>query len=379
MSSVKGAAETCPTWMGCRCQSCFRGVRALILALLVALAGCASSDRPPIVVPDSTWRRVDGDIVNASHAATGQATDYAHDAMTAWKALVYQRTDTDFIPWFSSYWTRQWLTMKVTWYRLNAGGEREPTVNRLAAYLQEKYQDRVLEPVAEQIDPDVLMQQAMTRYVQHLDAQLQGIPLRYGVPLEQFDQHLKGIPAIALGPAHSASLYQIVHADPFDELPAYAALVERIRNTPDGSALWSSHAGISSMAKRTSETLEAELATSSAASVAGAVVGRVAGSVLSLGVAAFNAIARENERAQVEAQLRHNLSAALEQEWLAMLRNPDSGVLAGVYHLAGQIEGRLAAGGTRPITFESPQPGVRFIHGGKNAYDAPGDYWDADQ
>src|SRR3989338_5014222 len=149
MSSVKGAAETCPTWMGCRCQSCFRGVRALILALLVALAGCASSDRPPIVVPDSTWRRVDGDIVNASHAATGQATDYAHDAMTAWKALVYQRTDTDFIPWFSSYWTRQWLTMKVTWYRLNAGGEREPTVNRLAAYLQEKYQDRVLEPVAE--------------------------------------------------------------------------------------------------------------------------------------------------------------------------------------------------------------------------------------
>lgn len=379
MSSVKGAVETCPVGMGCRRRSCFRGVRALIVALLVALAGCASSDRPAVVVSDSTWRRVDGDIARASHAATGQATGYAHGAMADWKGLVYQRTEADFIPWFSSYWTRQWLTMKVTWYRLNAGGERDPTVNRLAAYLQEKYHDRVLEPVAEEIDPDAVMQRAMKHYVQHLAYRLQGIPPRYGVPLEQFDQHLKSIPAIALGPVHSASLYQMVHADPFEELPAYKALVERIRNAPGGSALWSADAGISSIAKRTSETLEAELATSSAASVAGAVVGRVAGSVLSLGVAAFNAIARENERPEIEAQLRHNLSVALEQEWLDMLRNPDSGVLAGVYYLSGQIEEGLPASSTRPIRFESPQLGVRFIHGGENAYDAPGDYWDADR
>lgn len=364
-------------------------LRTLVVALMVALAGCATSDRaraPPVVVSESTWLRVEWDIVAASQAATGQAKSYAQGSMESWRGFVYQRTDADFIPWFSSYWTQQWLSMKVAWYKLNAGDETGVVENRLALYLQEQYHDRVLEPVAEEIDPDGVMQQATKRYVQFLGQQLQGLPQRYGVPQDQFDRRLQDIPAIVLGSpaAHNASLYQIVHADPLDRLPAYVSLVERIRTASGGAGVGSSATGISSVAKRTSEKLAAELVTSGAASAASAVVGRVAGMAISLGVAGFTAIARANERPEVEAHLRQNLNADFDEEWLDLMRNPATGVLSGVYHISGQIEGSLVRPGTLPVKFEPlprevPPPGEQPLRYRRSVYGDPASGGSADR
>lgn len=336
-------------------------LRALFVAWLVALAGCASRapEAPPVAVSASTWRLVDRDIAAASLAATDQAKHYAQESMESWMDLVYKRTDTDFIPWFSSYWTRKWLSMKVAWYRLSSDGEKEQTVNRLAVYLQEEYNDRVLGPVSGEIDPDGVMAQATSLYVRQLDERLQAISQRRGVPMVQFDQHLQKIPAIELAPPpeHSASLYQLVRADPLEELPAYVALIDRIGHNPSGAGAWMTDAGLSSITLRTSEQLESELATSGVASVIGTIAGRVAGTVISIGVAGFTAMAQEQERPAMETRLRTNLNAAFDEEWLELMRNPDTGVMAGVYHLAGQIEGSLSRTETLPIQFE-PVPRV---------------------
>ncbi|MNX90769.1 hypothetical protein D3C86_1228290 [compost metagenome] len=327
-------------------------LRVLIIAWLLALAGCASD--PPVQIAASTWRQVDSDIAAASRAASEQARAHALKAMQGWMDLVYRQTDDAFIPWFSSYWTQQWLSVKVSWYKLSAEGEKDPTVSRLALYLQEQYQDRVLEPVAEETSPEQIMQHATGLYVRQLDQRLQGIGPRHGVPQEQFDQRLKEIPAIALAPG--ASLYQVVHADPLDRLPAYRALIKRIRTTPGGLGDWSTDPGISSVAQRTSERLVDDLATRGGASAVSALVGGAAGAAISLGVAAFTAAARENERPETEAQLRKNLNAAFDEEWLELMRSPDRGVLAGVHQLSGQIEGGLAW--PAPIRFapQLPQP-----------------------
>ncbi|NQD94764.1 hypothetical protein HP532_19130 [Pseudomonas sp. CrR25] len=342
-------------------------LRALIVALIVALAGCATPDsapdRPPSVpIAQSTWRQVDRDMVVASQAATGQAEDYARNAMERWRGFIYQRTDADFIPWFSSYWTQQWLTLKVAWYRLNAGSEAEPPVNRLATYLQEQYHERVLEPVAKEIDPERIMGQATQVYVQRLGEQCQGIAQRYGIPHEQFEQRLKGVPAIALtdSPAHSASLYQLLHTAPVDRLPAYAALVDQVRHATGGVAAGSSTSGLASVAERTSAQLEAELTTSGAASAASAMVGRVAGTLISLGVAGFNAIARENGRPEMERRLRENLNVAFDEEWFKLMENRTAGVLAGVYYLSGQIERSLGGTAALPVEFDwTPRATIR--------------------
>lgn len=334
-------------------------LRALSVAFVLSLVGCTSQERapdlaPPVHVSEGTWREIDNDISAASLAAKEPARKYAHDSMERWRDRIQKRTDDDFIPWFTDYWTQQWLAMKVAWYKLSAEEETDPTVKRLAAYLQEQYRDRVLEPVAKEISPDEIKGQATKLYIQGLREKLQDLPQRYGVPSNQFDRRTKDIPAIALGPysANNASLYQIVHADPITKLPAYVALINQICNAPGGAGLAPSDSRISPVAKRASEKLLDRLATGGGASAAAALVGGVAGVAISLGAAGYGAAKHEKDRPKMEAQLRENLNAALDDMYRELLEDPARGVMAGVHSVSGQIEGSLAKTFTQPVALE---------------------------
>jgi hypothetical protein len=68
--------------------------------------------RHPQNLPPAVWQRIDQDIIEASAAAAGSANDYARRSMRVWKEQVQQRTENDFIPWFTGYWTQQWLTLR---------------------------------------------------------------------------------------------------------------------------------------------------------------------------------------------------------------------------------------------------------------------------
>jgi len=341
----------------------FFDLRFLVVVLILVLAGCAAPDRapsqipsqiPPVHVPEETWWRVDRDIVAASLAAREPAKTYARGYMESWRDRVHQRTDADFIPWFTGYLTQQWLAVKVAWYKLNSGEGMDPAVRQLAIYLQDQYKTRVLDPVAKEVDPDVVRVSATTLYIRLLDEQVQGIPRRYGIPPEQFDRRLRNIPAIALAPpaTHGASLYQIVHADPIAGLPAFAALIDPIRKDAGGPGAAPSDVRISPAAKRVSEKLVAKLAISGGASAAAAAVGGVAGMVISLGAAGFGVITHENERSEMEAQLREDLNAAEDDMWFSLMEDPGTGVMAGVNHIAEQIEGRVAKVLAQPVSVE---------------------------
>jgi hypothetical protein len=54
----------------------------------------------------------------------------------------------------------------------------------------------------------------------------------------------------------------------------------------------------------------------------------------------------------MEAQLRENLNAALDDMWLSLVEDPATGVMAGVYALSEQIEGSLAKTLTQPVKLE---------------------------
>lgn len=331
----------------------------MIVALILALTGCATPNRapdqtPPVQIAESTWWQVDSDIGAASIAATGFAKNYARVSLEGWRNRAGQRAEADFIPWFTGYWTQQWLAIKMAWYKLNAGDGTDIAVKRLAAYLQEQYQDRVLSPVAKEIDPNAVMEQTTKLYVQFLREQLQGVPQRYGIPLDQFDRHLKDIAAIALAPpaAHSASVYQIVYADPIAGLPAYAALLAQIRKNAGGVGNGPMNSRMSPVAKRTSEKLAATLVASGGTSVAAAAFGGVAGVMISLGAAGFGAAAHETGRSEMEAQLRENLNAALDDMQFSLMENPSTGVMAGVYYLSEKIEENLAKPLAQPVKVE---------------------------
>lgn len=322
-------------------------LRSLIVVVLLALAGCATPPSAPVVVvpvvvSQSTWQQVDREIVAASQDATEQARVYARGSMEHWRTRVYQQTEEVFIPWFSSYWTQEWLSIKVSWYTINAGDEQDASAKRLAAYLLEQYRRRVLEPVAVEIDPDAILGQATAFYVQLLGQQLQVISQRHGVPMAQLNERVNKIPAISLGPppARDASLYQVVHAE-LGTLPAYQALIAKIHTAGGEKGIASTDAGMAPVAKRASKRIEAEMAPRGAAGAVAAVVGKTAGALISVGVAGVRAIIQANDRPDSEALIRSSLGNSFDKAWQKLVENPATGVMAGTLYIARQIEGSL--------------------------------------
>ena len=333
-------------------------LRGLIVAimLVLAVAGCATPSRAPVaqmavVISPMTWRQVDQEVFAASQNATEQAKLYARGSMEHWRTRVYQQTEENFIPWFSSYWTQEWLSMKVSWYTMSAGGEQDASARRLADYLLEQYRERVLAPVAVEIDPDAILGETTAYYVQLLHQQMQVIAQRHGVPMPQLYGRIQKIPAIALGPppARDASLYQVVQAAPLNTLPAYAALIDKIHTAGGAKGIGSTDAGMTPVATRASRRMEAEMAPRGAASAVAAAAGKFAGGLISLGVAGVRAIIQANDRPDSEALIRSSLGGSFDKNWQKLLHNPSTGVMAGTLYLAGQVESHLASSVEPPV------------------------------
>jgi len=263
--------------------------------------------------------------------------------MDHWRTRVYQQTEERFIPWFSSYWTQEWLSVKVSWYALSASGEQDASAKRLADYLLQEYQEQVLAPVAVEIDPDAILGQATGFYVQLMDQQLKIIAQRHRVPIARLNGRIQRIPAINLGPPSSrnASLFQVVSSEALNTLPAYAALIDEVHKAGGDRGIGSTDAGMTPVARRASQRIEAEMAPRGAASAIAAVAGKLAGALISVGVAGVRAVLQANDRPDSEALIRQTLGTSFDKAWLKLLQNPESGVMAGTLHMAGQIESSL--------------------------------------
>jgi hypothetical protein len=344
-------------------------LRSLIVILMLGLTGCATQERaptlaPPIEVTESNRWQIDHDIGVTSLAATELAKDYARASMGKWRDRVHQRTEADFIPWFTGYWTQAWLPIRMAWYKSNAGEGTATATERLAAYLQQQYHDQVLDRVAQEMDLNVVREKATMLYVHFLREQLVERQRHGDVPRDQFDQRLKEIAAIALAPppVPSASLYQLVHANSITSLPAYTAMVNQIRTDARATASVLLEAQISPVADRSSEMLMNKLAISGGTSAVAAAFGGIPGLMLSLGAASVGAAAHANERPKMEALLWENLNAALDDMYFSFMEDHETGVMAGVYYLSGQIEQSLAKTVALPVKLE-PAPSAVPLSG----------------
>jgi hypothetical protein len=196
-------------------------LRLLITILMLNLAGCATpppSQQPPPEpphIPETTWQQADCEIHEVTIETQRQAIAFARGQMEQWRQLASDRAETDFIPWFSSYTTQQWLTAKVAWYTLSSNPGDSPPAERLASYMQEQYYDRVLAPTAKTIDPVLLVAQTTHHFIRQLRQQLALIPRRHGIPEDQFRTHLNGIRAIAIdtSPPYHATLLDITRSE----------------------------------------------------------------------------------------------------------------------------------------------------------------------
>ncbi|HRL77186.1 MAG TPA: hypothetical protein PLC86_15930, partial [Candidatus Accumulibacter phosphatis] len=106
---------------------------------------------------------------------------------------------------------------------------------------------------------------------------------------------------------------------------------------------------------RASEQAVARLTTSGAASAAAAIIGGVPGMVISLGAFGAGLATHEKQRPEMEAQLRANLDAALEEMWFNLVENRASSVLAPVHYLSTRIDDELTPARPQPVEL-APRP-----------------------
>jgi hypothetical protein len=250
--------------------------------------------------------------------------------MRRWIAKVRQRTEDDFIPWYSDYWTQQWLAVKLAWFKMG-----DAPLERLTAYVREQYEQRVLEPVGEEIDPREVMDRAATLYVHGLRQRIRRARIDLRVPPEALNRRLDTLPAI-VAPRKEASLRDILQAEKLTRVPAYQELVAETgrSDTPDSVMAEEQLEGMATdVAERFAEKLAAR-----GGATATALAGGPVGILVSAGIAAWGVIDHQDDKPELQAEARRQLDAAMAVLWRRLVEDPDRGVLAPVLHMSAQIE-----------------------------------------
>ena len=318
----------------------------LLMVLLLALGGCAyrgltpTSVEPPPPVSADTWREIREEIWTASALAQSEAEIYARAAMQEWMVRVREKTENEFVPWYSGYWAQQWIGFKAGWYEMNREDGDAPVEDYLVDYLQEEFYELVLEPAGMEGNPQTVTEQAAALFVRLLSEQLQCVPKTHAVSLRSLQKKLEQIPLITLAGSRpdSASLFllfehdNLVGVSAYDGLIAQANSVEKQENSsPDKERL-------QIVAEESVTRLVAQLPVRAGGSAVAMVVGEALGLFVSAGVAAWSAASHEEEKAEIESRLREVLHTGLDDMWQTLMENPELGVLSPVNHMRDQIE-----------------------------------------
>ncbi len=341
----------------------------LLIVFVTVLAGCSHAPAPvetppePLVhVQPGTWRAIDEQIFDASVSARYESEAYARVAMDDWRLRVRQRTEDVFIPWYSSYWTQQWMATRVGWYKLQyTEGEVTPE-ERLVGYLQQQFHEQVLEPVSGFVDPRVVMEEATAGYLRDLKGRIEQLPFEYRIPVAAFNQHLESIPAIVVlaVPLQDASLYEVLQAADLSALPAYETLLAQIDAINGGVGPTASADGLDRVAGRAVTELVEPMALRGSATAAAALAGGFWGVLISAGATAWSVSEHEHDKFMMEAQLQGNLDTMLDLMWQDLVMDTRGGVTAVVQHMSTQIEQAVFQPPRAPLTPYSLDPAGLF-------------------
>jgi len=318
----------------------------LLIVIITVMSGCVQpptktvAQPPPYHIQPGTLRALDEGIFTASVEASHESEAYARVAMEEWLWRVRERIEKDFIPWYSSYGIKQWMTAKVVAFKLLYTEGAATPEERMVSYLQEQFYEQVLEPVSSFVNPQTVMEDAAVNYLRELRERLDRLPSEYDVPASAFRQYLETIPAIVVQavPTQEASLNKVLQAANLSDLPAYRALSKKVAAASDVANPTPSADKLQVVANQAVSRLLDSVTLSASTATASTLVGGYWGIAISAGSAAYAAVEYDHEKPAIEAQLRENLDAALNLMWQELVEDPRGGVTALVHHMSTQIE-----------------------------------------
>lgn len=317
----------------------------VLLVLLVTLAACTyrvpstvpAEPIPPI--PARIWREIKEEIWTASSLAYWEAEAFAREGMREWRERVREETENAFIPWYTGYWTRQWIGLKAGWYELGRADGAPPVEEYLAGYLRERYSELVLEPAGLVANPQSISEHAAALYIRLVSQQLHCIPKNFPVSPRSLGRELQNISLIRQpgGQMGAVSLLQIFERGDLSGLADYESLLAH-ESQPSLDDV-----RLRTVAEDTVARLVAELPVRAGGGAVAAVIGETLGLIVSAAVAAWSAVSHDQQKPEIESQLREALRDGLDQMWETLMDDPELGVLYPIDHMSDQIESSLFA------------------------------------
>lgn len=321
----------------------------LLAILLLTLVGCASRSPtivqidPVLPVPPEKWREIQEEIWTASTLAYSESEYFAREAMREWMMRVREKTDSEFIPWYTGYWAQQWIGLKAGWYELNREEGEPPVADYLVKYIQERYYELVLEPAGVPLDPRLIAVHTAEQYVRMLSEQLQYIPKMHSVSLRSLQQKLGLISLIKIHDTRpkGVSLSLLLERTNLSGVEAYDTLLAQTGVSPIQGDSAPGKEPLQVVVEDTVARLVADIPVRAGGSAAALLAGETLGLFISAGVVAWSINSHEQEKPEIESQLRSALDSGLDQMWERLMKDPELGVLFPINHMRRQIETSL--------------------------------------
>jgi hypothetical protein len=297
------------------------------------------------------WAGVDGEIRRVFSEARDRAHATARARLDAWHAELMGRVEGDFLPWYFGFWNQEWRDLKAAGYLAADWAGFTDAETAMMADFRDAFAARVMPPAETQLRMEAIARAALTAYLSHARERLPDIPAEYGVPRDDWQQHL----------AHIG--LQLQQASTQDEqvptslkgLVAVGAAGTAAAVLRGGSALSRVGAAAGRLVPRAGATagegalvagsLRARVARTGgrqAAKSGGRVGGRVLGIAALVGFLAWDAYDYARTEAELRPKLRARLGAYLRMVTERMLADPANGVLAPVREVEGRVHEQLA-------------------------------------
>ena len=318
----------------------------LLLLIAVFLNSCSFKPQKevyikpvPPIAPEK-WQEIQEDLWSASCLARSEAVAYTQQAMTEWMGRVREKTDSEFIPWYTSYWAQQWIGFKVGWYKMSRD-EDEPSIEEyLVEYIREEYYELVLEPVNEISNPQQITEQAAALYISLLAEQLQRLPAMHRVSVRSLRKKLEPITLVSISASgqKGLSLSLLLERNNLNGMPAYDALLTHADSVATRENSSPGRDNLQIVVDDTVARMVADLSLRAGGAAASMVLGPSLGLIFSAGITAFSISSHEQEKPEIERQLRQALEAGLKSLWQRLMEDPVLGVLLPINHMSSQIE-----------------------------------------
>jgi hypothetical protein len=307
-------------------------------------------DRTLTVEVPVDWSGVDGAIRRVFGEARDRAEATARARLDAWHAELMGRVAGDFLPWYFGFWNQEWRDLKAAGYLAADWAGLGDAEAAMMADFRDAFATRVMPPAETQLRMEAIARASLTAYLSHAREHLPEIPAEYGVPRDDWQQHLAHI-GLQLQQASTqdeqvpTTLKGLVTFGAAGTTTALLRGGSALRRVGATAGRWTPRAaagaGEAALITGGLRTQVARTGGRQAAKTSTRVGGRVLGLAALAAFLAWDAYDYARTEADLRPRLRRRLNAYLEAMRERMLNDTGRGVLAPVREVEARVHDQL--------------------------------------